>query len=103
MLKAQANAGQEYAMTRQIYTLGFTSFVLLAGLHAAALADNAPAQTCLAEAQQLEATTNQMPEGNQKTKVLERLHKAEKAAEADPNSSDCKHYLARARAGLGLE
>ena len=90
-------------MTRQIYALSVTSALLLVGLHVPALADEAPAQTCLAEAQQLEATTNQMPEGNQKTKVLLRLHKAEKAAEADPNSSDCKHYLARAKAGLGLE
>jgi hypothetical protein len=90
-------------MSRHVSALLVTSSLVLVGLQTPSGADNAPAQTCLAEAQQLEATTNQMPDGNQKTKVLLRLHKAEKAAEADPNSSDCKHYLARAKAGLGLE
>jgi hypothetical protein len=90
-------------MIRQISALLVTSSLALAGSTIPAIADDAPAQTCLAEAQQLEASTNQMPDGNQKTKVLLRLHKAEKAAEADPNSSDCKHYLDRAKAGLGLK
>ena len=90
-------------MIRQISGLFVISSLVLLGARLPSVADNAPAQTCLAEVQQYEVTTNQMPDGNQKTKVLKRLHKAEKAAETDPNSSDCKHYLDRAKAGLGLK
>ena len=79
------------------------SALLLAALEARTFADDASGQTCLAEAQKLEVDTNKLPDGNQKTKVLLRLHKAEKAAESDSNSSDCKHYLDRAKAGLGLK
>jgi hypothetical protein len=90
-------------MIRQIAALFIASSLVLFGVQFRSVADDAPAQTCLAEVQQYEASTNQMPDGNQKTKVLKRLHKAEKAAESDPNSSDCKHYLDRAKAGLGLK
>ena len=92
-------------MIRSRYVLLAASSLVLAGLNVQSIADSAPAggQTCLAEAQQLEATVNQYPDSPQKTKVLKRLHKAEKAAETDPDSSDCRHYLERAKAGLGID
>ena len=81
-------------------------FTVLAGawLILPASAENAPnnGQTCLAEAQQLEATVNQQADSPTKTKVLLRLHKAEKAAEDDPNSADCRHYVDKAKRGLGM-
>lgn len=90
-------------MARHLSAVLIASGLVLTCSYSPSSADDAPTPTCLAEAQQLELSTNKLPEGALKDKVLKRLHKAENAAETDPNSTDCRHYLQRAKAGLGME